>query len=463
MAKDPEDDKDLENNENSDSELEKEASEDGVSSDEIIAESEASAEDSVEDTEPDAEEIDDIEDAEVLSEGLTDDAEAEPVDELEQVASVDETPAPVVQEAKPRSGMGAIFGGLIAGAIGFAAATFGIPQVSSSSGDDLSVQVGTNAEALAEQAALLDELQNQISTTPASGAGEVDLGPITSSVDAVASDLSSIQGRVTELADGFALADSRLVALETSNGEGAGSAVVQSLEDRLAALEASSASLTDQLAALEGSIETLMPDGRAAMAAQLESFQSELDSVTEAARAEIATVQERASEIEAAAAEAEAQAKAAAALANIRAALENGSPFEAALADLSEVPDALSEVAKDGAPTLAELREEFPPLAREALALPQAAPEDAGAGDRLAAFLRRQTNARSLAPQEGDGTDAVLSRVEAAVSEGSLSTALTELQSLPETAQAIFTNWVESAGQRQAAVDAVEALSSTAN
>ena len=50
----------------------------------------------------------------------------------------------------------------------------------------------------------------------------------------------------------------------------------------------------------------------------------------------------------------------------------------------------------------------------------------------LGAFLQNQLGGRSVVPREGDDPDAVLSRVGAAVEAGDLSTALTEIESLPE-------------------------------
>ena len=80
------------------------------------------------------------------------------------------------------------------------------------------------------------------------------------------------------------------------------------------------------------------------------------------------------------------------------------------------------------------------------------------AADRFAAFLRRQTNARSLAPREGDDADAILSRAEAALSAGDLPTALSELDALPDSARTTMEGWISDAADRAAAVSAAAEL-----
>jgi hypothetical protein len=70
--------------------------------------------------------------------------------------------------------------------------------------------------------------------------------------------------------------------------------------------------------------------------------------------------------------------------------------------------------------------------------------------------LKRQTNARSLAPKEGDDVDAVLSRAEAKLLEGDLEAAVSELSALPEEASAVMAPWMAQATTR---MDALSALS----
>ena len=114
-------------------------------------------------------------------------------------------------------------------------------------------------------------------------------------------------------------------------------------------------------------------------------------------------------------------------------------------------------------PALTILQQEFPNAARAAVGTVQTVPQDASAGEKLTAFLRRQTNARSLVPQEGDGADAVLSRAEAALAGGDLNVALSELTNLPEDARSAMSGWLADAETRQSALDFVNALSAEMN
>jgi hypothetical protein len=63
-------------------------------------------------------------------------------------------------------------------------------------------------------------------------------------------------------------------------------------------------------------------------------------------------------------------------------------------------------------------------------------------------FFRRQLGVRSLEAQEGEGTDAVLSRAEAALDAGDLETALAELEALSPEARAPFEDWIAGAEAR---------------
>ncbi len=451
LANDRKDDKDLENKENTETEDAAEGIEPEAASGESddLSENSDSTED---DADPSGHDV--IEDAEIVAETSSEDGSSEAVQEAtDDEAEIADTPTEPLSEpapAKSSSGIGAVFGGLVAGAIGFLAATFGLPENGSSGSQELSEQVSAAIEATAEQSALIEAVQSEIAelrdsvTSASSGSASEGLAEATAALEA---SIASVDARLGALADQVTVTEEQIAQLGAGSGVAGGD----------------TEALGNRIAALEGSLASLMPDGRAAMEAQLSEFQNELAAVTEAARAEIAAVQERAGEIEMAAAAAEAEANKAAAVANLRAALENGSPFEGAIANLPDVPEALAEQAAEGVPTLASLQDEFPPLARQALSIAEAEPEGAGAGDRLVAFLRRQTNARSLAPQEGNSTNAILSRSEAALASGDLRSALSELEALSDGAKEIFAGWVSAAELRQSAIDAVETLSSSVN
>jgi hypothetical protein len=154
-------------------------------------------------------------------------------------------------------------------------------------------------------------------------------------------------------------------------------------------------------------------------------------------------------------------AKVTAALGQMRAALDTGQPYTAALAMLpgSGLPAVLSDHAATGLPTLASLRERFPAAARAALdAALRASPGESWT-DRVATFLRSQTGARSITSLDGTDPDAILSRAEAALGAGDLGTALQEISALPDAAKAAMADWTALAERRHAAAAAIEALS----
>jgi hypothetical protein len=202
--------------------------------------------------------------------------------------------------------------------------------------------------------------------------------------------------------------------------------------------------------------------------ADLQTALADVDARLDAAEATSATIAEQAraaqaatAEVEARAAEAETQARIGGALTSVRAALDAGEPFEAALADLrtagAEVPDTLTQHAAEGVPTLAALRETFPDAARAALeaARDQGLLED---GSGVLGFLRGQLSIRSVTPREGDDPDAVLSRAESAVSRGDLASALAQIDSLPEPVRAAMADWVAQARTRAEAEAALAGL-----
>lgn len=340
-------------------------------------------------------------------------------------------PAPTPPPSSGPSTFGLVFGGLVAGAIGFLVATFAVPE-----GWPNPQPTGTGdlEAAIADQSAQLEALSGEIDalrSAPPATAETQDTGPL---LDRIAEIEAQSDGVSTQISDGLAALDSRIAELE---------ARLSDLESRPAAAAGI--------------------DGSAAMEARLEEFRQQLDTVTADAEARIAEAQERATRIEAEAAAAAQAAERAAALASVKAALDSGSPFSDALAVLPDAPEALSAVAADGVTTLGDLQAAFPEAARTALAQARTVPEDASAGERVAAFLKRRTNARSLTPREGDDADAVLSRAEAALKDGDLAGALAELQALPDPARDAMSDWISTAETRSAAVDALTALETENN
>jgi len=272
--------------------------------------------------------------------------------------------------------------------------------------------------------------------------------------------LLALEERVTEIPDEFNAAP----LAEAVNG-----------------LEDAQGQITDQLAALSDRIERVErqpnEDGTLAESAvagfeeemqalrdQIATLQSNLQGMTDQAMAQLSTTRDEAQAIEENAVAAAQAATRGAALARIQAALETGAPFSPALAELEatlddSVPDALVAGADEGVPTLAALQADYPPLAREALATARTEGVSGEETGGFGSFLRTQFDVRSVAPQEGDSVDAILSRAEGALREGRLNDTLAELASLPEPARAPLTDWTARAEARVSAVDAATTLS----
>ena len=343
-----------------------------------------------------------------------------------------------------------LFGGLVAGAIGFGAAFLLLPQLTGQS-EQVSRAldgVDNNTAGLAQLTAKVDELGGSIPEMPDTSALEAGIAGLETSVDQISGEVSSL---------GQDIAANRT-----------------SVESGLSDLTAQLAELRDRLAALEvesGNANSAQADEAAA---QLSAFQSDLESLVAEAEVRIVAAEEKAqailAEAQAAAATKEAEAlrqaelaEQRAALAELKTALDAGASFADIVTNLDGVPPELAQHAETGVPTLTALQQEFAPAARSALATAQTVPEGASTSERLTAFLRRQTNARSLAPKEGNDADAVLSRAEAYLSEGKLGETLTEVSALPEEARNAMAGWLADAETRQSAMQAVDSLSAKLN
>ena len=327
---------------------------------------------------------------------------------LEPVIEATEIPAaPFAEPAKSGSAMPAILGGLVAGAIGFGAAYFVLPK------PDMTLPAKISA-----QASEITELRDQIAAVPVP-------------------DLSGVEAAQAATADAMVAADERITALETR---------LNDLSNR---------------AGDSGSLST------AAYEAELDALRAEMENLRGTAIAELESARDQVAEIEN---NAEAAARAAigrASLARIQSGMETGAPLGEALDDLAaalqaDVPAALMAV-RDGTPTLAALQSDFPALARAALATARAEGVSGEAEGGFASFLRNQFDVRSVAPKDGDGTDAILSRAEATLRHGRLTDALAEVGALPEVARAELSDWIALAEARADALAAAATLSTSLN
>ncbi|SLN24763.1 hypothetical protein ROJ8625_01028 [Roseivivax jejudonensis] len=300
-------------------------------------------------------------------------------------------------------------------------------------------------------------------------------------------DLTSVQDSVADLVDRTGTIGTDLTAL-TRRVEELG-AEIEGLSAGLSAMNEDAGTLAERVTAIEKAPmeDAVSPETVAAYERELQELQSRVEdqsAVFEEASAERQAAMEEAfaeqqSQIEAQRAElqamveaarsAEAEAERQAELSQLRAAagdlltaVRTGDPYADALAPLAdgmEIPEALSVAAEEGVPTRAALTETYPEAARDGLAAARAAGAGTeGDGNRLSAFMARQLNARSVTPRDGDSPDAILSRVEAAVNAGDLSTALDEIATLPEPAQEAMSEWTERARIRAEALAAAEGV-----
>jgi hypothetical protein len=308
-----------------------------------------------------------------------------------------------------------LLGGVAAAVIGFGVARYALPDGWLGADDGaFQADVATKLDA---QAAALADLRAEAGKAP-------DFSPLQG-------ELAAIQTAVDTLAGQIGDANSRLQMLDTR---------LTDLEKRPITQAASPAAV----AAYERELKAL----QAAMMAQRQEIEK---IAAEAARKE-------------ASAEMTAQdAMQRAALSRIQTALDTGTGFADAASNLQAtgitLPPDLMQVATDGVATRNDLAQAFPEAARAALAVARKA--EGGGG--LGGFLKTQLGARSLEPREGDDPDAVLSRAEAAVNDGRLGDAVSELEALPEQARVEMTDWLSRAASRLAALRAADALASELN
>ncbi|MCB1341769.1 MAG: hypothetical protein KDK24_12050 [Pseudooceanicola sp.] len=343
--------------------------------------------------------------------------EAEPIGEepvSEQPTAVE--PPPSEPPAERRGGFGAaLLGGVVAAVIGFVAGKAGILDPMLPPGwrtPDYAAQLGALEAKITDQSGDLTALREQV------GAIKLpDLAPL----------------------------DARLSAMEPLGGQ------VETLGQTLSNLESRFTELEKRPIS-----EGVSPEAIAAYERELQRMQAAL----EAQRAEVDRYVSQARDMEAEAGQSRQLAAQRNAMTRLQTALVGGDPYAPMLAELRDsgldIPGDLTAGAEAGVPTLAALRAAFPDAARRALA----AARESSKGDNpgFSAFLARQFGARSVQPRSGDDPDAVLSRAEAAVTDGRIDTALSELDTLPEAARAEMTAWIADARARQSALAAADTL-----
>ncbi|MDR0808531.1 MAG: hypothetical protein LBE86_05295 [Gemmobacter sp.] len=263
----------------------------------------------------------------------------------------------------------------------------------------------------------------------------------------------------------------------------------EALAAELAALKAEATALSDRVAGLEvaldarvtppidlvpleariAALEAAPTGGDAAGLGQLQAQVAELSARLSAERdsaaqitAEIdAQVKERMGAAEAEAAALRDGAEKHALLLDLKTAFRSGVDLSKSIAAAKaagiDLPPPVAALA-DHPLSLSGLQAEFPEAARAALAATRYADMGDTFTERALTFLKSQTNARALTPQDGTDPDAVLSRMEDALDGGDIATTRALADDLPEPGRAALAGWLAEADAWLAADAALAAL-----
>lgn len=317
------------------------------------------------------------------------------------------------------------------------------------------------AEAETEIAALRSELE-AISAKVGAVPSEADLD------GRIGAAISPIESKLSE----------DIAALRQSLGQVDATETRQRLESLAAELQGQAAELatlkTDLTGAagqVSGDVNVFKSDiegVRAEVASlrdQVSAQAARLDEVAKSAEARVAAAEEQAAAVQEQATTALDAAEVNAQEALIRAAVASGAPYADAVSTLQgrgvTVPPDLAAGAASGIQTIGSLRDSFPDAAHAAIRASILAEANGGVLSRAEAFLRAQVASRSLTPQQGTGTDAVLSRMEDRLRRDDLAGALAESQALPSEAADAMGSWLAAAKLRLGATDGLAALSSS--
>jgi len=254
-------------------------------------------------------------------------------------------------------------------------------------------------------------------------------------------------------------------AVETGgSGDGAAAAALGS---RLDTLETT-------LNALETKVATLPQDGAGAAAEDVARLAGRIDTIEKAVNAagaqtvdaegRIAALEKSLADI---AEKVEAQADQprialAIAASALKAAVDRGGSFAsevetfAAVAPESPELADLRALAKEGVPSRADLLAAAPDAAIAMIAAADPVDENAGIFERLLASAGTLVKVRPIGVVEGDGVDAIVARMEAALKAGDLSRALAEYETLPEGSKAAGATFADQIRLRQKAEELVD-------
>lgn len=302
---------------------------------------------------------------------------------------------------------------------------------------------------MAEIGALDDTVGALRDTVTATDSGEIEsrLGQMEARLEGVSAELSSLSTTVSEAAlSGGKISPEALASLTANAGK------IDGLKAELSVISQKNGALSQRIDEVEAAANRKV----------------------EEAAVEVQSIEERAAE---AAAQAEIHATEAAVqkalqeqFSALDAAVKSGAGFDTELAAFAEIsgtdiPENLNAAASTGILSLANLKSAYAPLAHRAIrdSIKADAKEEGGALGKVTAFFQSQVATRSLAPSEGDSTDAVLSRMEAALEQDNLEQLLVEAEALTGAAQSVLTDWLSSVTARKSVLTAVASLGASAS
>ncbi len=394
-----------------------------------------------------------------------------PAEQPPEPAAVPGSPLPpLVQAAAPYLPLA----GAVLGALGLGMGLFGVIEAQQSSGAvaDLRAEVAAlrarpgvspaaPAAPSADQLAAFEQRIAALERRPVAAAAPAPAAP----------PIGDLVKRVEGLEQGLRQA----TAARPASDVGA-PAETQALAARLAAVEAA-ANAAEQSAktALQTANRAAEASARPAappvdlrpLEARLQGFDQRLATAEAEARAAKSETLAREAPVAALTRRSEATSLAVVAQ-SISQALDQGAPFEAALAvaaglgaDASKTAP-LQAVAKTGAPTTRAIALVWSEEGRAAFDATQEPETDQGWFDRLKAGAARVVRVRPAGETPGDDPAALIGRIDAALGRGAVGEALAAWNRLPDPAKAASRGFAEAARKRVAAEEAVKALTSGA-
>lgn len=285
----------------------------------------------------------------------------------------------------------------------------------------------------------------------AAAAPEIDTSAIVA--EAVANAEAAAQSRIDALRTELANAPAPEIASPEPDAR---------IEDILAQLEQQGQRI-EQLAT-QPSIDPEIAQKVQSLADKAAALEGQISAAAQDAQSTIAAAQAEAQKLQEAAADSTRRAEAVAAIARLQTALDRGVTSDQARETLEsaglEAPESLTR----DIPSRTELQDSFGDAARSALRASLRSDGGEG-GNPITNFLRAQTGARSVAPREGQDTDAILSRAGAEVEAGDITAAMTELADLSEAARnaPAMADWLARATAYQDAISALSDLSAKSN